>query len=299
VRVTHLANRDVHATVEVHTARSSRSAQRPRATNSPPVFNMTPSLSPVPCFALRFHRAMVVAALTAVVAGDKIAAQTQSTAPQPEVRQLVTFLFQPGRSTDAMTIYEQKLKPIYTDVAPLLRFRAFREAESPEPLDLMVMSSYAGMAGMDLANDALRRPNASGQSATSLYGTLSGLTQTHHDQFVEMLPALSDTATDAATLTVFEYIRVTPGRQALYERGLLNEVRPFERTNRLYDWSETGRMLVSDGWDYLRIFGVKSLGDWHRYKRGTRGQGFQFAADTVVAARKTIILRRESRLSVR
>jgi hypothetical protein len=227
------------------------------------------------------------------------AAQAPTPAPQPEVRQLVTFLFQPGRSADAMMIYEQKLKPIYTDVTPLLRFRAFREAESPEPMDLMVMSSYAGMAGMDLANDALRRPHPSGQSAFALYGALGAMTQTHHDQFVEMLPALSDTATDSATLTVFEYIRVSPGRQGLYERGLLNEVRPHERTNRLYDWSETGRMLVSDGWDYLRIFGVKSLGDWHRYKRGTRGQGFQFAADTVVAARKTIILRRDGRLSIR
>jgi hypothetical protein len=247
----------------------------------------------------RMYVARASAALLAALPLGGLAAQVQAVTPQPEVRQLVTFLFQPGRAADAMTIYEQKLKPIYIDIAPLQRFRAYREAESPEPLDLVVVSSYAGMAGMDLANDALRRPNASGQSAFALYGTLSAMTQSHHDQFVEMLPALSDTATDAATLTVFEYIRVSPGRQALYERGLLNEVRPFERTNRLYDWSETGRMLVSDGWDYLRIFGIKSLGDWHRYKRGTRGQGFQFAADTVVAARKTIILRREARMSVR
>jgi hypothetical protein len=258
-----------------------------------------PPSSLIPSCVFQCRHALVAALLIITVPIHRLTAQTQGTAPQPEVRQLVTFLFQPGRATDALTIYEQKLKPIYTDIAPLLRFRAFREAESPEPLDLVIVSSYAGMAGMDLANDALRRPHASGQSAFALYGTLSAMTQTHLDQFVEMLPALSDTATDAATLTVFEYIRVSPGRQALFERGLLNEVRPFERANRLYDWSETGRMLVSDGWDYLRIFGVKTLGDWHRYKRGTRGQGFQFATDTVVAARKTIILRRNGRLSVR
>ncbi len=230
---------------------------------------------------------------------DTINAQPQATAAQSEVRQLVTFLFQPGRSAEAMAIYESKLKPIYADVAPLKRFRGYREAESPEPLDLVVVSSYAGMAGMDLANEALRRPNAAGQSAMSFYGALSAMTQTHHDQFVEMLPALSDTATETATLTVFEYVRVSPGKQTLYERGLMTDVRPFERANRLYQWSETGRMLVSDGWDYLRIFGITSLGDWHRYQRDARRPGSPFAADTLVAARKTIILRREGRLSVR
>jgi hypothetical protein len=226
-------------------------------------------------------------------------AQPRAAAPQSEVRQLVTFLFLPGRFADAMAIYESKLKPIYADVAPLRRFRAYREAESPEPLDLVVVSSYAGMAGMDLANEALRRPNSAGQTAMSFYGALSAMTQTHHDQFVEMLPALSDTATEAATLTVFEYIRVAPGKQALYERGLRTEVRPFERANGLYAWSETGRMLVSDGWDYLRIFGITSLGDWHRYTREAGKPGSPFAANALVAARKTIILRRDGRLSVR
>jgi hypothetical protein len=237
--------------------------------------------------------------LAVTVGASALNAQSATPSVQPEVRQLVTFLFQPGRSADAIAIYERQLKPIYTGIQPLLRFRAFREAESPEPLDLVVVSSYAGMAGMDLSNDALRTPNAAGQSAFALYGQLSAMTQTHHDQFVEMLPALSDTAQSGTGLTVFEYIRVAAGKHALYERALLSEVRPFERTNRLYDWSETGRMLVSDGWDYLRIYGVKSLGDWHRYRRGTRGQGFQFGADTLVAGRKTIILRNDPRLSVR
>lgn len=45
-------------------------------------------------------------------------------ASRPEVRRLVTFLFQPGRSADAIAIYEQTLKPIYADVAPLKRFCA-------------------------------------------------------------------------------------------------------------------------------------------------------------------------------
>ncbi len=254
---------------------------------------------PFPQRHVRRGLALVAGAVLSGTPVRALDAQPRAAAPQSEVRQLVTFLFLPGRFADAMAIYESKLKPIYADVAPLQRFRAYREAESPEPLDLVVVSSYAGMTGMDLANEALRRPNAAGQTAMSFYGALSAMTQTHHDQFVEMLPALSDTATEAATLTVFEYIRVAPGKRAQYERGLRTEVRPFERANGLYQWSETGRMLVSDGWDYLRIFGIASLGDWHRYTRDARQPGSPFAADTLVAARKTIILRREGRLSVR
>jgi hypothetical protein len=105
----------------------------------------------------------------------------QETVSAPEVRQIVTFLFQPGRAADALAVYEQQLLPIYADTTPLLRFRAYREAESPEPLDLVIVSAYAGMAGMDAANAALRRPHRSGRSAFQLYGELSRMTVTHHE----------------------------------------------------------------------------------------------------------------------
>ncbi len=38
----------------------------------------------------------------------------------------------------------------------MLRFRGFREAERPEPLDLIVVSTFRGMAGMDVSNRTLR-----------------------------------------------------------------------------------------------------------------------------------------------
>ena len=71
--------------------------------------------------------------------------------PTPEVRQIVTFQFAPGRMAEALAIYRDQLRPIYEGIPALLRFRGYSEAESPEPLDLIVVSSYRGMAGMDLA----------------------------------------------------------------------------------------------------------------------------------------------------
>lgn len=230
---------------------------------------------------------------------ETVGAQNTAATTGGEVRQIVTFHFQPGRSDDAFAIYEKQLKPMYAGIAPLRRFRGYREAESPEPLDLVVVSSYDGMAGMDAANDALRRPNAAGQSAFALYATLSGMTQSHHDQFVEMLPALSDSVTDAVDLTVFEYIRVAPGAQQRLPTLLITFIRPFERERGLYAWSESGRMLVSDGWDFVRIYGIRSLGDWHRYRERMRNSPHGSELDAMISARKTIILKRDARLSVR
>lgn len=234
--------------------------------------------------------------LAAVLAVAPCVAESQGAAPPAEVRQLVTFLFQPGRSADARAIYERQLKPVYTAIGALRTFRAYSEAESPEPLDLVVVSSYTGMAGMDSANAALRRTTP---PALALYGTLSGMTQWHHDQFIEMMPAVSDSTTTTGTLVVFEYIRVAPGMHADFEARLRAQVRPAEKDAHLYDWSETGRVLVGDGWDYVRTFGIQALADWHRYQRHVQGAMMRAQFGTTVAARKVIILRNDPRLSVR
>lgn len=223
----------------------------------------------------------------------------QPFARTPEVRQIVTFLFQPGRSSDASTIYERQLRPIYDAVPALRRFRAYHEAESPEPLDLVVVSSYNGMAGMDSANAALRRASVTGEPAFALYGTLSTMTQTHHDQFIEMLPSVSDSASSSGTLTVFEYIRVAPGMHTEFETRLRTLIRASEKDAGLYEWAETGRVLVGDGWDYVRIFGIRSLADWHRYQRFVNGSLMRSQFALTVAARKSIILRHDPKLSVR
>lgn len=223
----------------------------------------------------------------------------QSSASKPEVRQIVTFLFQPGRAAEASAIYQRQLRPIYADVPTLRRFRAYHEAESPEPLDLVVVSSYDGMAGMDSANSALRREARTGKSAFAIYGTLGALSQSHHDQFIEMMPSLSDSVSSTATLTVFQYIRVAPGMHVDFEVGLRDVVRKSEKDAQLYDWSETGRVLVGDGWDYVRIFGIRTLADWHRYQRFALGPMMLPQFVRTIAARKTIILRHDPQLSVR
>lgn len=240
--------------------------------------------------------ALVVAVLVVVAALAVVTPSAQSPAP-PEVRQIVTFRFVPGRATEAVAIYERRLKPVYEDTAPLLRFRAYREAESPEPLDLVVVSSYQGMAGMDAANDALRARHRSGVAAFEVYGELSGMTTAHHDQFVEMLPRRGDPPADG--LTVFEYLKLTPGSGRAFERLLAETIEPFERERRLYQGSESGRLIVADGWDYLRMHGIRSLADWHAAVTAARGAAFQSSLDPLVAARKVIILRVDARLSVR
>lgn len=221
----------------------------------------------------------------------------------PEVRQIVTFDLQPGTIERALGYYLGPLRQIYEDLQPLLRFRAYREAESPEPLDLVTVSSYRGMAGMDLANEHLRAPR-DGPSAFLVYQQISHLALSHHDQFIEMIEMLGDpwnleTGGEPRQLTVFEYVRLTPGTHALYEELLEFRVRPFEQERELYLWSDTGRVIVGDGWDYLRTFGVSSLGAWHEYVAQMREGEFQPILAPIVAARKTIIVRREPLLSVR
>lgn len=235
--------------------------------------------------------------LAATSAGPTDAA-AQAEGAGSEVRQIVTFRFAAGRMAEAVGIYRGQLRPIYDGIPSLLRFRGYGEAESPEPLDLIVVSSYRGMAGMDLANEGLRRPGPRGASALSLYGTLSAMTVAHHDQFVEMLPSLGDSA-GAGGLTVFEYVRLAPGSADEFERLLRDQVRPFERDQQLISWSETGRMLVSDGWDYLRIFGISSLGEWHRYQQALWTAPFHSDLQRQVAARKSLVTRELPNLAVR
>lgn len=239
-----------------------------------------------------------IAAAMAATASFVGSLPAQQVAEPLQVRQIVTFLFQPGRSGDAHAIYERQLKQIYADIPALRQFRAYREVESPEPLDLVVVSSYSGMAGMDSANAALRRPAPDGTSALALYGVLSGMTQSHHDQFVEMIPDLSDSA-DTSGLTVFEYLRLAPGSQDSFEALLRAQVRPLEKAQRWYGWAESGRLLVSDGWDYLRIYGISSLGAWQSYVTHAREAPYARQLGRLIAARKTIVVRNDPRLSVR
>ena len=96
----------------------------------------------------------------------------------PEVRQLVTFKFSPGKLRDAIALFRDEALPLYEETPPMLRFRGFREAESPEPLDLIVVSTFRGMAGMDASNRTLReRAEKANTSMGELYGRIGALTE--------------------------------------------------------------------------------------------------------------------------
>ncbi|MBK8248503.1 MAG: hypothetical protein IPK85_14010 [Gemmatimonadetes bacterium] len=239
---------------------------------------------------------MATATLLALAPIREVAAQAVTT--PPEVRQLVTFLFLPGKSAEALGIYESSLAPIYRDTPELLRFRAFREVESPEPLDLVIASSYAGMEGMERAAPSLRRQGTDGRTALHWYGALSALSQHHHDQFVEMVPTLSDAAHDADGLVAFEYLQVVPGRSADLEAAMRAERARLPRgAQASVQWSETGRMLVADRWTHLRIHGMRGLADWQLYL--VRRKQAAPALDPLVAARKVILVRGVPSLAIR
>lgn len=216
----------------------------------------------------------------------------------PEVWQIVTFRFQPGQAAEAHRIYADSLLPIYRDNPHLLRFRAYREAESPVPLDLMIVSHYAGMAGMDESNRWHRR-RATGGGVGPLYARLSDLSAGHDDQFIEILPSLTTAAKAVPALYVFEWIRVIPGGGPRFEQVLEARAVPWERGLSMVKGSRTGRVLVGDGWDYARVLEVDSLGDYHSLLTRAREAPFTAEWAALVAARRTIIVRNLPELAIR
>jgi len=218
-----------------------------------------------------------------------------------EVRQLVTFRHLPGQSAAALELYREDLVPIYREVEAMRMVRVFGEVESPEPLDLMVVTHYADLAAMGRANVQLRRPLPDHPPVGELYQRLSDLSLGHHDQFVELIspPALASVPDGA--LEVLEFFRLDRAVATAFERMVLDTVHPWEQQQEVRDLvfrSETARFLIADGWDYLRTDAVPSLGAWQRYVT-LRARQSALSAIAVTTGRKTIILREIAELRVR
>lgn len=217
-----------------------------------------------------------------------------------EVRQFVTFRFAPGRGAEALALYRDSLLPVYRDLEPLRRFRLYREVESPVPLDVIVESTYDGVRGMEAGNAALRRPHRSGTSARRLYGAISALSLAHTDEFVAMRPRPTAAPPPAgATLTVLESLRLVPGGGKRFEALLADAIEPWEASHAAGRRTETGRYLVSDGWDYLRIHEVASLAEVEALRGAERVAPFADALAALVAARRVIVVRRDGGYDVR
>lgn len=215
-----------------------------------------------------------------------------------EVRQIVTFSFLPGRSAEALSIYREVAVPLYEADDAMLSFRGFREVESPVTMDLMVVSSFRGMAGMDDSNAALRSiAERAGTSIGTIYGRIGSLSTGHTDQFVEMLPGLGSGDPSASRLTAFVWYRVPPGDGAAFEEALGALI--DEQGGPSTAPSATGRFLVSDGWHYLRFLGFESLGEYQAYRTANRGLPAFARFDGLTVARRDVIVANLPGLSVR
>ena len=215
-----------------------------------------------------------------------------------EVRQLVTFRFQPGRSAEAVELYRAQALPLYERDSAMRSFRAFREVESPVPLDLVVVSSFDGMGGMDASNAELRGLAAeAGTSIGAIYGGIGGLSEGHHDQFIEMLPELGDGDPASSRLVAFIWYRVLPGEASSFERTLRRILAPLERESGTP--SSTGRFLVADGWDYLRIVGFDSLAAYQEYWRTIAGADGLAYLEGITSRRREVLLAPMPELAVR
>lgn len=230
-----------------------------------------------------------------------LAASMAATQEQPEVRQWVTFKFLPGKSREAIEIFREEALPLYEATSPMLRFRGYREAESPEPLDLVVVSTFQGMAGMDASNRTLREhAQKTNSSIGALYGRIGALSENHKDEFVEVDPKLSWGGSDQARLVVLISLQIEPGRTSTYETLVRDRLVRWEAAlGESVVGSDGGPFLVSDGWDYFRVVGIATLGDWHRYVREQRTQPWWSELDEIVTRSKTLILAPVPELSVR
>lgn len=252
------------------------------------------------------REALHIAALTvAVLAAAPVVTPTRSPGADlhaqevfdGEVRQLVTFRFVPGRSADAQTIFRERALPLYRLDEAMHSFRAFREVESSIPLDLVVVSSFEGMAGMDEHNAALGAlPGPDGRGIGGFYGEIGGLIAAHDDQFVEMLPALSDGDPSSRRRVALVWYRLIPGEAPRFERTLAEDLLPWERSMEIP--SATGRFLLSDGWHYLRVVGFDSLAGYQAYWEGAANAGHAYL-DVITTTRREVILAPVPELSVR
>jgi hypothetical protein len=252
-------------------------------------------------------RAAVTAAVSVIAAlaagpGPEARTAGQALADSRELRQLVTFRFLPGQTGQAMDLYRAQVVPVYRQTDDIRTVRFLGEVESPEALDLMVITHYADMAAMDRANRALAARVDDPVPIGQLYRQLSDLSVGHHDQFVEVLTPPAIAPVPDRLLDVLEFIRVAPGMGAAFERMTLGAVHAWEQETSIRELvprTETARFLIADGWDYLRTYAVADLAAWQAYATARRRHPVTTSAARLVDARKTMILREMPDLRVR
>lgn len=233
--------------------------------------------------------ALVFVAGVTGASADTLAAQVPV---EGEVRQIVTLSFVPGRSGEAVEVFRDLAVPIYEGDPALLSFRGFREIESSIPLDLIVVSAFRGMGGMDRHNAALGEAGIG-----AFYAGILPLVASHTDQFVEMRPELGAGDPSSAARTALVWYRLLPGEGEVFEEALKEVVVPWEEASGTP--SATGRFLLSDGWHYLRFLGFESLGDYQDYWTAMRRLPGHPRIAEVTAERRQVIVAPVPELAVR
>ncbi len=215
-----------------------------------------------------------------------------------EVIQVVTFRFQPGKSSEAIRIFRELALPLYERNPAMLSFRGLREIESPEPLDLVVLSTFNGMAGMDASNEGLRAAaEEAGTTMGAFYGAIGEVMDSHHDQFVELLSAMTNGDPTTKPRVALVSYQLSPGAGRAFEAALERTILPWERSHGVP--TTTGRFLISDGWHYLRIIGLDSLGDFQDYWARLTSEADYAVIDRLTARRKELVLAPVPELAVR
>jgi hypothetical protein len=208
-------------------------------------------------------RGACLGALLTLLPGSAVAPAAAQVAGPDEVRQIVTFSFLPGRSADGVRVFRDEALPLYEANPAMRSFRGFREVESPVPLDLVVVSSFEGMAGMDASNEALGALAADrGTSIGAIYGEISSMASGHTDQFAVMIPGIGRGDPASTPLTAVIWYQIDPAFAADFETALIR-LAAYEVADEIP--SATGRMLLSDGWDFVRFLGFESLEAYERY----------------------------------
>lgn len=230
---------------------------------------------------------LVLLVLVAVLATPR-PASTQAPAAG-EVRQIVSFTLQTGASAEVRAIYRDELLELYRADPAMRSLRVFREAESPVPVDLVVVRAFDGMAGMDASNEALDELAAgAGASVGAIYGRIAGLSTGHTDEFVRMIPELGHGDPVASPLTGFMRYRIAPGMLPRFRRVLEETILPLEER---HGWtSATAIYLLGDGWDVLRIVGFESLGGFESWNRRVLPASIEEAMDQIVDVRTVQLL---------
>jgi len=128
---------------------------------------------------------------------------------------------------------------------------------------------------------------------------LESMSDWQRSEFVEMLRDHEYRSGTEPRVVIFEWIRLVPAAQRAYELLLQTSAIPFERDLAFLYLSETGRVIVGDGWDYVRIFGFETLAGYHDYTTIWRERSEAEQLALHVSARKVVIVRDDETLRIR